>query len=118
MFLNRYGRVLSDQTWNNKLKKYFQIARIPIDAEIRENNLSHRFRHGFAMFHARFSKKPVSVLELQKMLRHRSVSSTMVYYNPTPEDELRTKAEFLNELYGMMPELKGGLFDGGETPND
>lgn len=118
VFLNRYGRVLSDQTWNNKLKKYFQMARIPMDAEIRENNLSHRFRHGFAMFHARFSRNPVSALELQKMLRHRSVSSTMVYYNPTPEDELKIKTEFLNELYDMMPELKGGWYDGDKTLYD
>ena len=108
VFLNRYGRVLSDQTWNNILKRYFKIAGIPIDVDVRDNNLSHRFRHGFAMFHARFSKHPVDALALQKMMRHKNITSTMVYYNPTPEDELKIKMEFQKELYDMIPELKGG----------
>lgn len=109
VFLNRYGRVLSDQTWNNNLKKYFGIADIPIDYDVRENNLSHRFRHGFAMFHAKYSKHPVDVLALSKMMRHKSISSTMVYYNPTPEDEFIIKKEFQDELYSMIPELKEGI---------
>lgn len=109
VFLNRYGRVLSDQTWNNTLKKYFEIAGIPIDIDVRDNNLSHRFRHGFAMFHARFSKHPADTLSLQKMMRHRSIASTMVYYNPTPEDEYKIKMEFQKELYDMIPALKKGL---------
>jgi integrase/recombinase XerD len=109
VFLNRYGRVLSDQTWNNTLKKYFEIAGIPVDVDVRDNNLSHRFRHGFAMFHARFSKHPADTLSLQKMMRHKSISSTMVYYNPTPEDEYKIKMEFQKELYDMIPELKEGL---------
>jgi integrase/recombinase XerD len=108
VFLNRYGRILSDQTWNNTLKKYFDLAGIPVDIDVRDNNLSHRFRHGFAMFHARFSKHPADVLSLQKMMRHKSISSTMVYYNPTPEDEYQIKTEFQKELYDMIPELKGG----------
>ena len=109
VFLNRYGRVLSDQTWNNTLKKYFEAAEIPIDIDVRDNNLSHRFRHGFAMFHARFSKHPADTLSLQKMMRHKSISSTMVYYNPTPEDEFKIKMEFQKELYDMIPELKEGM---------
>lgn len=109
VFLNRYGRILSDQTWNNLLKKYFAMAKIPIDTDVRENNLSHRFRHGFAMFHARFSEHPVNVLELQKLMRHKSISSTMLYYNPTPEDELKTKTEYQTELYKMIPELAKGF---------
>ena len=111
VFLNRYGKVLSDQTWNNCLKKYFIEAGIPLDREFRENNLSHRFRHGFAMFHAHFSKHPVKVLDLQKLMRHKAVSSTMVYYNPTIEDELKITEEFQEEFYSMMPELKEGLFE-------
>lgn len=111
VFLNRYGKVLSDQTWNNSLRKYFDDANIPLDLDVRENNLSHRFRHGFAMFHARFSKHPVDVLSLQKLMRHKSVSSTMVYFNPTPEDEFKIKKEFQDELYSMIPELKEGFDD-------
>lgn len=108
IFLNRYGRILSDQVWNKKLKKYFMEANIPIDIGVRENNLSHRFRHGFAMFHARFSEHPVDVLSLQRMMRHKKISSTMIYYNLTEEDELQIKTEFQNELYSLIPELQKG----------
>lgn len=112
VFLNRYGKVLSDQTWNNSLRKYFADADIQVDYDIRDNNLSHRFRHGFAMFHAKFSEHPVDALALAKMMRHKSLSSTMVYYNPTPEDELQIKTDFQEELYSMIPELKEGYTDG------
>ena len=108
IFLNRYGKVLSDQVWNNKLRKYFSQCGLLLDERIRENNLSHRFRHGFAMFHARFSSHPVDALALQKLMRHKSLSSTMVYYNPTPEDEHQIKTEFQNELYEMLTALSKG----------
>lgn len=106
VFLNRYGRILSDQTWNNRLKYFFKKAGIPLDYGVKEDNLSHRFRHGFAMFHAHYSENKVDVLALQKMMRHKSVSSTMQYYNPTPEDILKMQTEFQEELYKLIPELK------------
>lgn len=109
LFLNRYGRVLSGQTWNLKLRHYFEIVGIPIDHGVRENNLSHRFRHGFAMFHAHFSEHPVKSLMLQKMMRHKVFTSTMRYYNPTKEQELEEKMAFQKDLYDLMPELKEGL---------
>lgn len=109
VFLNRYGRVLSDQNWNMRLKHYFNKVGIPIDHNSRENNLSHRFRHGFAMFHAYFREHHVDALKLQEMMRHRSITSTMVYYNPTSEYEFEEKTEFQNELYDLIPELKEGL---------
>ena len=115
VFLNRYGRVLNDQTWNAHLKNYFSEAGIPIDHDVREKNLSHRFRHGFAMFHARFSDHPVAALELSRMMRHKSIMSTMVYYNPTFEDEFKTKTEFQNELYTLIPELKEPINESTKT---
>lgn len=105
VFVNRFGKPLSGQTWGNTLKRYFEEAGIPLDKNTRENNLSHRFRHGFAMFHARYSAKPVDALMLQKMMRHKTIASTLVYYNPTPEDEFKTKTEFQKELYEKIPEL-------------
>ena len=118
VFLNRLGRVLSNQTWGNILKGYFTEAGIPIDSDIRENNLSHRFRHGFAMFHARYSERSVDALVLQKMMRHKSISSTMVYYNPTPEDELKIKTEFQEELYNMIPELRSSMKEAFDTDDN
>ncbi|MBQ1248249.1 MAG: site-specific integrase, partial [Clostridiales bacterium] len=99
VFLNRYGRVLSDQTWGNNLKKYFEEADVPIDRDTKEGNLSHRFRHGFAMFHAHFSKHPWTALKLQHAMRHRSIRSTLIYYNLTEEDERREKEAMQMELY-------------------
>lgn len=109
IFLNRNGKPLSDQAWNKKLKTYFEILGFEYDTEKKESNLNHRFRHGFAMFHARFSENTVDILELQKMMRHKSVLSSMVYFNPTIEDEYETKKQFLDELYRLIPELKIGI---------
>ena len=112
VFLNRYGRVLSAQTWGNHLKNYFAECKIPVDSTVKHNNLSHRLRHGFAMFHAHFvePQKRADVFKLKKMMRHRSISSTYKYYNPTQEDQYKIKTEFQDELYKMIPELRGDLY--------
>lgn len=104
IFLNSSGTALSEQTWNKYLRIVFERAEIAIDSNSRKNNLNHRFRHGFAMFHVQYRKTPL--LELQKLLRHASVLSTMVYYNPTEAEEAAIKNDFVNELYDLMPDLK------------
>lgn len=111
VFLNQYGRVLSAQTWGNHLKKYFEIAGVPTDKDVRDANLSHRFRHGFAMFHANFSKHKVEAITLQKLMRHKSIKSTLVYYNPTPEDEEKIKEGFQADMYDMIPGFKEVLIN-------
>ena len=110
IFLNRYGRPLSGQTWGNRLKSYFAQAGVPLGWDRGRDNLSHRFRHGFAMLHAHFRRDPVGALELQKLLRHRWLSSTMVYYNPTAEDEAKAKAAFQSDLAKQIPELGAWAF--------
>lgn len=109
IFLNSCGKILSDQVWNIRLRAYMIECDLHIDQGTKVNNLSHRFRHGFAMFHAQFSEHKVNELELQRLMRHKSVLSTMVYYNPTPEDELEEKIKFQEELYEMLPELLKGV---------
>ena len=109
IFLSDIGTVLSGQTWGNYLKKYFSDAGIAIDYDLRENNLSHRFRHGFAMLHSHFRKDPVDALVLKDMMRHKTISSTMRYYNPTQEEEFKIKEEFIEDLYEMIPSLKVGV---------
>ena len=106
VFLNRYGKVLSDQTWGNALKRYFEEVGIPIDRDTKEGNLSHRLRHGFAMFHAHFSEHPWTALKLQHAMRHKNIKSTLIYYNLTEEDERREKEAMQKELYDTIPELK------------
>ena len=109
IFLSDAGTVLSGQTWGNYLKKYFVEAGIDLDLGYRENNLSHRFRHGFAMLHAHYRKEPVHALQLKLMMRHKSLSSTMKYFNPTQEEEFKIKEEFVNELETLIPSLKEGV---------
>lgn len=108
IFLSSRGTPLSAQSWGKRLKTYFKECDIPLDYDYRENNLSHRFRHGFAMLHSHYREDPVNALQLQKMMRHRSLSSTMVYYNPTQEEEFRIKEEFIDELFELIPSLKEG----------
>ena len=108
IFLNKNGNVLSGQTWGNYLKQYFIDCGIPLDSNTKEFNLSHRFRHGFAMLHAHYRKNPVNALQLQIMMRHKSLSSTMIYFNPTEEEEFKIKEEFIQELFGLIPSLKEG----------
>ena len=106
IFLNRYGRVLSAQTWNNSLKDYFKEAGILIDYKVKKDNLSHRLRHGFAMFHAHYSEKTVDAPMLKDMLRHKTIASTMIYYSTAEDDKLQMDRKALEELYTLVPELK------------
>jgi integrase/recombinase XerD len=104
IFMNSIGSILSNQSWNKYIKKIFRKANLSIDKGIKENNLNHRFRHGFAMFHVKH--KNTSLIKLQKLMRHASVSSTMVYFNFTSQDEADIKNDFVNELYDLIPSLK------------
>lgn len=104
IFVNNYGSPLSNITWNSILKNIFNEAGIIVDKHIREHNLSHRFRHGFAMFQVQYMKR--DAVELSKLMRHSSISSTLIYYNPTISDKIKLKTEFTKELYSILPELK------------
>ena len=106
LFVNRLGKPLSSQLWGDNLKSYFFKAGISADKGKKCHNLSHRFRHGFAMMHAHFMDPPVPPHELQKMMHHRRLSSTMIYYNPTLEEECLYKTALQKKIFGENPELK------------
>lgn len=111
IFVNRLGKRLSEQMWGKQLKQYFVKVGIPIDSEKKKNNLSHRFRHGYAMMHARFMDPPVPPQELQRMLRHRRITSVMRYYNPTIEDEYEYKTKMQERFYEMNKSMNDMLTD-------
>ena len=104
VFLNTVQKPLSIDTWNKIMRAIFKEANLQVDVNSRENNLNHRFRHGFAMFHVKYLN--ASMLELQKKMRHKSLSSVFKYYNPTIEDEIEIKNGFIEDLYTMIPELR------------
>ena len=95
LFLNRWGKPLMGDAWNKRLRKCFIDCGIAVDIDSRKTNLSHRFRHGFAMHQVH---EQTDILTLQKMMRHRSVNSLSSYYNPTAQEELQLKQEFQNSL--------------------
>lgn len=108
IFLSSRGTSLSSAGWNYHLRKYFNECNIKIDHDFKENNLSHRFRHGFAMLHSHYRKNPVNALELCKMMRHKNVNTTLIYFNPTETEEFIIKEDFTTELLDMIPSLKEG----------
>ena len=109
IFLNSLGRRLTGVSWGRTLRDYFTEAGIAVDIDKKDKNLSHRFRHGFAMMHARFMDPPTPVYELMKMMHHVCISSTMKYYNPTLEDEVEYKNRMQNKFFDARPELNAVL---------
>lgn len=108
IFLNKNGTPLSSSGWNKILKEYFNKCNIRVDSENKSINLSHRFRHGYAMYLIVNEKK--SIEYVKRELRHRSISSTLIYYNPTEEDILEMSKEVNNNLLSLLEDIKYGDF--------
>ena len=87
LFLNKNGGPLSSSGWNKFLKKAFLTNDIAIDIGTKKNSLSHRFRHGFAMY--LIKEKNKSIEYVRDEMRHTSLQSTLIYYNPTEEERLK-----------------------------
>jgi len=88
---NQHYTPLTQQGWNYTIKKIFEGVAIPIDKNVKSINLSHRFRHAFAM---KLVKSGVEILQLKEAMRHRSIESCKAYYNPDEEDQI-----MLQEMY-------------------
>ncbi|MDG0029960.1 site-specific integrase [Priestia sp. Y58] len=102
IFLNKNGSPLSASGWSKYLKNLFVELEIPIDKGNKRHNLSHRFRHGYAMFLIKDLKKDVT--EVQKLMRHKSLASTMMYFNPTEEEILKSTEKIQVELIRKVTE--------------
>lgn len=100
IFRNRYGRPLSQQAWNLRLKDYFIMAGIPLDTGTRRDNLNHRFRHGCALYYLRFAIEGYSMTleQVSALLRHKNLSTTEKYLKMTLDDEFELKQEFQDFL--------------------
>lgn len=84
VFLNARGRPLSANLWGKRLRKIFAASGIHVDSRARKTNLSHRFRHGYAMYLIYETK--LSAFEVKVLMRHRSLKSIEPYNLPTAED--------------------------------
>lgn len=104
VFINSLGRPLSQALWNITIKEIFVKCDIKLDTKVKQNNLNHRFRHGFAMFNVKYLH--CTPLELQKRLRHKSLKSVSCYYKPTIPDQIELKTAFTESLYDILPDLR------------
>jgi integrase len=86
IFLNKNGTPLTASGWSKYLKRVFVDVGISIDEDTKRDNLSHRFRHGYAMYLIQHLKK--ELIEVKDLMRHKSLSSTAIYFNPTQKEKL------------------------------
>lgn len=106
IFINSLGKPLNISTWNKIIRDIFEKAGIVVDTYIKKNNLNHRFRHGFAMYLVQYHN--IQPLQLEKALRHASLASAMIYYNPTDEDIAEIHNKFSETLVDLLPRLIEG----------
>lgn len=103
VFSNKYGGRLSNTSWNSTIRHIFETVGIQVDKNIRENNLNHRFRQGFAMFQVQYMH--YNERDIADLLRHRSTATVHKYHRPTISDKIKLKETFIDELYKQIPEL-------------
>jgi integrase len=104
IFINSLGTPLSQTLWNYTMRKIFEKLDITVDLDVKEHNLNHRFRHGYAMFNVQY--RGIPIVELKELMRHRSIQTTAIYYRPTTSDAVKLKTEFTEDLYELCPALK------------
>ena len=105
IFIGDNGRLLSGQTWNNHLKKYFKQIGIPVDSGSKKTNCSHRLRHTYAMYLTTYADKKATPEQVRIGMRHASISSGDAYYTPTEEEQLEIKREFRKQMFKDIPAL-------------
>lgn len=106
LFINRRGCALRRQTWANSLRRYFIQIGLPVDNGKRSlNNLSHRFRHGCAMFYLHFAEPKCNLEYVSRtIMRHKELSTTAIYMRQTPEEDYAIKEHFQAFLtYQLTP---------------
>lgn len=104
LFVNKFGRLLTGQTFNKRLRKYFVLSGLSVDNDSRTNNLAHRLRHSYAMF--LIQHQHLDLGEVKQLMRHKSITSTMIYFNPTDEDIVREKTGHQQSLSELIPILQ------------
>ncbi len=109
VFINSIGKPINISTWNKTIRKILEECNIKIDTDKKRFNLNHRFRHGFAMFLVQYKK--IQVEDLMKLMRHTSLASTLVYYNPTEDDVAILKEDFSKTLEELIPTVTERSFD-------
>lgn len=95
VFLNTLGRPLSENLWNKNLRVIFRKAGLAVDEGVRKNNLNHRLRHGYAMYLSNTLHLPD--FDVKTLMRHKNLSTTAIYHNPTPEDTEQLQEQLIEK---------------------
>lgn len=95
VFLNSLYRLLSANLWSKYLREIYKKAGIQVDRSIRRNNLSHRLRHGFIMCLA--NNYNLDEFSIKTLARHKQLTTTARYHNPTPEDVYDLQRRLINQ---------------------
>lgn len=103
LFINKDGKPLSQSGWSKILRGIFRAVGLKVDKNIRRHNLSHRFRHGFAMYLIQY--KSYNEVQVRNALRQRSLSSVSFYFNPTVDDIYEANKSAGESLHKLIPEL-------------
>lgn len=111
IFIGKNGRLLSEQTYNNHLKRLYDQIGIPRDQGSKQTNCSHKLRHTFAMILALYGKTKVSAQQLMILMRHHSVVSGAAYFTPTEEEAAEMRKELVSSIMELIPDL------GNNSPN-
>lgn len=84
VFLNSLARPLSANLFNKEMRVVFSKAGLHVDKVTKKHNLCHRLRHGYAMYLS--NQLHLDSFDVKTLMRHKHISSTALYHNPTPED--------------------------------
>lgn len=91
VFISKNGTPITNTGWNNIIKDIFTAAGIDLDTDKKEDNLNHRFRHGFAMYRVVVEK--YDQLKLKNALRHTDINSCKVYFRVDEKERERLAKE-------------------------
>jgi integrase len=97
IFLNeQHYTPLTAAGWSYTLRKLFKEVGIKLDKGVKVHNLSHRFRHGFAMYKKKY--EGYDELLLADALRHSGTETVKRYFRPDEEDQVEIKEIQRNDM--------------------
>lgn len=95
IFISKNFTPLSVDGWNKILRKLFKQINIEIDSDVKSTNLSHKFRHGFAMY---LKSLGLSRVDIMHKLRQTSLSSVDIYFSTDIEDDIELTKEVTSHI--------------------
>lgn len=106
IFINKNGTPLHKSGWNKTLREIFLKSGLKLDRSKRKHNLSHRFRHGYAMFLKKY--KGFGTEDIMYALRHSKPETVAIYFRPDDDDIYKANTDAVLSMYEICPALIRG----------